>query len=150
MNTCPSAPNPGAEEWVPGLRHLASRWAVVGVAAGFSPGLILILFYALVAWRGIYWLCKARCADASSADLDQRVAGTSALFLILNVFIGSLLAGLVISQLHNIIMDPSAVLRLISRGVPRTASFFLTYLLALSAAQGIEVSLYFIFGTLMW
>ena len=56
---------------------------------------------------------------------DQRLG----LPQVIVVFVGSLLAGSLLSQVQQLYSNPSSVVRIIGTSAPETASFFCSYLL---------------------
>ncbi|KAF5189731.1 Csc1-like protein [Thalictrum thalictroides] len=118
----------GIEKVLPFLKPLIEKKAVKAVIQGFLPGIALKIF--LIILPTILMTMSKVEGHTSLSSLDRRSAGKYHLFVLVNVFLGSIVTGTAFQQLHTF-MNQSAtdIPKTIGVSIPMKATFFITYIM---------------------
>ena len=106
---------------------------------GFLPGLVLIIFFAILVKLIIIPLARAEGQHDMSV-VDRAVFNKYFLFLVFNIFLGSIFASGVFSVLTEIISRPDRIPSLLAYALPRQVTYFISYVMILSLS-GFALSL---------
>lgn len=83
------------------MENCCCRHVVKSFVQGFLPGIVLKIF--LILLPTVLLLMSKIEGLISLSSLEQRTAGKYHLFLLVNVFLGSIITGTAFQQLHNFI-----------------------------------------------
>ncbi|KAF6176708.1 hypothetical protein GIB67_005057 [Kingdonia uniflora] len=113
----------------PILTDILKRWKVVkSVIQGFLPGIALKIF--LILLPTILMTMSKIEGYTSLSLLERRSAGKYYLFILVNVFLGSIITGTAFQQLHNFIHQAAnEIPKTIGVSIPMKATFFITYIM---------------------
>lgn len=118
----------GIEKSVPFLKPVIDMGFIKSVLQGFLPGLALKLFLIFLPTI-LMMMSKFEGFEAISA-LERRSASRYYIFNFFNVFLGSVILGSALDQLHTFLnQSPSKIFELIGVAVPMKATFFITYIM---------------------
>ncbi|PWA43777.1 calcium-dependent channel, 7TM region, putative phosphate [Artemisia annua] len=118
----------GIQKVFPFLKPLIEMGSVKSVIQGFLPGIILKIFLILLPTI-IMTMSKIEGYTAYSA-LQTRSAGKYHLFLLVNVFLGSIIAGTALQQLKEFSnQSPTEIPQTVGVSIPMKATFFITYVM---------------------
>ncbi len=106
---------------------------------GFLPGLVLIIFFAILVELIITPLARAE-GNHDTNSVERSIFNKYYLFLLLNIFLGSIFASGVFSVLPQIISRPERIPALLAYTLPRQVTFFISYVMILSLS-GFAISL---------
>ncbi|KAL8029009.1 hypothetical protein ABFX02_14G200600 [Erythranthe guttata] len=110
------------------LRPLIRMKRVKSVVQGFLPGIALKMFTASLPTI-LVQMSKMEGHTCHSA-LDRRTAGKYHLFVLVNVFLGSIITGAAFDQLYAFLNEaPSSIPKTIGVAIPMKATFFITYIM---------------------
>ncbi|KAI3773097.1 hypothetical protein L6452_04296 [Arctium lappa] len=116
------------EKVVPFLKPLINKGSIKSVIQGFLPGIVLkifILFLPMI----VMAMSKIEGFVAIST-LEARSAAKFHLFLIVNVFFGSIIAGTALQQLKEFLnQKPADIPKIVGVSIPMKATFFMTYIM---------------------
>ncbi|KAI3800982.1 hypothetical protein L1987_29082 [Smallanthus sonchifolius] len=116
------------EKVLPFLKPLIDKGSAKSFIQGFLPGIVLKIFL-LVLPMILMEMSKMEGYVAVS-DLEARSAGKYHLFLLVNVFLGSIVAGTALQQLKQFLnKSASEIPRTVGVSVPMKATFFITYIM---------------------
>lgn len=104
---------------------------VKGLIEGFLPGLVIIIFFAILVSFIITPLAKAE-GQLSHLVVLRSVFNKYYLFLLFNVFLGSALASGILNVLPQVIANPTSTVALIAQSLPQQATYFIEYVMILS------------------
>ena len=104
---------------------------VTGFIQGFLPGLVIIIFFAILVNFIITPLARAE-GHTDNLCVLQSVYSKYYWFILFNIFLGSIFASGVISVISRIIADPSITLTLLAEALPKQANYFIGYVMILS------------------
>ena len=104
---------------------------ITGFIQGFLPGLVIIIFFAILVNFIITPLARAE-GHTNILYVLQSVYSKYFWFMLFNIFLGSIFASGVISVISRIIADPSITLTLLAEALPKQANYFISYILILS------------------
>ncbi|XP_010038117.2 LOW QUALITY PROTEIN: CSC1-like protein At4g02900 [Eucalyptus grandis] len=118
----------GIEKVVPFLKPLIERKGVKSLIQGFLPGIALKIF--LILLPTILMTMSKIEGFASLSSLETRSAGKYHLFVLVNVFLGSIITGTALQQL-NLFLDqaPTEIPKTVGVSIPMKATFFITYIM---------------------
>ncbi|GAB2273385.1 hypothetical protein Dimus_008182 [Dionaea muscipula] len=118
----------GLEKVAPFLRPVMELKFIKSLIQGFLPGLALKVFlYFLPAILMVMSKIEGHVAFSS---LERRTASKYYYFMLVNVFLGSIVAGTAFQQLHAFLhQSPSQIPRTIGISIPMKATFFITYIM---------------------
>ncbi|XP_071697671.1 CSC1-like protein At4g02900 [Rutidosis leptorrhynchoides] len=113
---------------LPFLKPLIYKDSVKSFIQGFLPGMVLKIFL-LVLPMILMEMSKIEGYVAVSA-LEARSAGKYHLFLLVNVFLGSIITGTALQQLQKFLnQSPSEIPKTVGVSIPMKATFFITYIM---------------------
>ncbi|KAJ0909974.1 putative calcium-dependent channel, 7TM region phosphate [Helianthus annuus] len=113
---------------LPFLKPLINKGSVKSFIQGFLPGIVLKIFL-LVLPMILMEMSKIEGYVAFSA-LEARSAGKYHLFLLVNVFFGSIITGTALQQLKEFLkQSPSQMPETVGVSIPMKATFFITYIM---------------------
>lgn len=108
--------------------------AVRGFIQGFLPGLVLVIFFAILVKLIITPLVRLE-KKWDLADVQYSVFHKYFLFLVVNVFLGSIFAAGVFAVLPQLITTPTIIVQLLATSLPKQGIFFTTYLMIYSLGK---------------
>ncbi|KAJ0979636.1 hypothetical protein J5N97_015110 [Dioscorea zingiberensis] len=112
----------------PFLKPLIKRKVVKSFIQGFLPGIALKIF--LILLPTILMTMSKVEGFTSLSKLERRSASKYYLFLLINVFLGSIIAGTAFQNLDSFIhQSASDIPRIIGVSIPMKATFFITYIM---------------------
>ncbi|XP_051118471.1 CSC1-like protein At4g02900 [Andrographis paniculata] len=118
----------GIEKVLPFLKPLIEAGKIKSIVQGFLPGIALKLF--LIILPTILMTMSKIEGHASFSSLDRRSAAKYHLFVLVNVFGGSIVTGAAFEQLHKFINQaPSKIPETLGVAIPMKATFFITYIM---------------------
>ncbi|KAL3849839.1 hypothetical protein ACJIZ3_011721 [Penstemon smallii] len=118
----------GIKKVFPFLKTLIEKESVNSIIQGFLPGIVLKIFLAFL--PTILMTMSKVEGHTSLSSLDRRSAGKYHLFLIVNVFFGSIITGAAFQQLQKFLnQSPSEIPRTVGDAIPMKATFFITYIM---------------------
>ncbi|KAK7242974.1 hypothetical protein RIF29_37756 [Crotalaria pallida] len=116
------------EKVLPFLEPIIEKPAVKSVIQGFLPGLALKIF--LIMLPKILMAMSKIEGFSSLSSLDRRSASKYYYFILVNVFLGSVVAGTAFQQLQQFIDKPSTEFtKTVGSTIPMKATFFITYIM---------------------
>jgi hypothetical protein len=119
---------------VPGLGTIARIPFVTQILKGILPSLVLKIFLALLP---PVLAAMARFAGAKSVSrVDLSVVANFFVFQVFAVFLYQTIGGSGISQLQQIIANPSVLVKMLGVSIPQQASFFMSFIAIGAAAAG--------------
>ncbi|EDQ93051.1 uncharacterized protein MONBRDRAFT_22418 [Monosiga brevicollis MX1] len=114
--------------WADGLDDVADASPLVqGMVQGVIPTLLLVIFMAVL--PGIMKFISRKEGIASKSEIGRSAMAKLFWFQILNVFLVSFIAGSILDIADNFSRDPRGVLKLLGGAIPRTGTFFTTYVM---------------------
>lgn len=118
----------GLEKVAPFLRPLIEWKVIKSFLQGFLPGLALKIFL-FVLPSVLMFMSKIEGHVALSV-LERRTAAKYYYFMLVNVFLGSIVAGTAFQQLHAFLhQSATQIPRNIGVSIPMKATFFITYIM---------------------
>ncbi|KAF8392481.1 hypothetical protein HHK36_022823 [Tetracentron sinense] len=101
---------------------------VKSVIQGFLPGIALKIF--LIILPTILMTMSKIEGFTSLSSLERRSAGKYHLFILINVFLGSIITGTAFQQLHSFInQSATEIPKTVGVSIPMKATFFITYIM---------------------
>ncbi|KAL8536451.1 hypothetical protein ACS0TY_011891 [Phlomoides rotata] len=118
----------GLEKVAPFLRPLIEWGFVKSFLQGFLPGLTLKLFLHFL--PAILMIMSKIEGHVALSVLERRTAAKYYYFMLVNVFLGSIVAGTAFQQLHAFLHESATQIpRNIGVSIPMKATFFITYIM---------------------
>ncbi|KAF3436331.1 hypothetical protein FNV43_RR23423 [Rhamnella rubrinervis] len=118
----------GIEKNLPFLRPVIEKEYIKSFIQGFLPGIALKIF--LIMLPTILMTMSKIEGFTSLSSLERRSAEKYHLFILVNVFLGSIITGTAFQQLHKFIHESSGQFtKTIGVSVPMKATFFITYIM---------------------
>ncbi|XP_027097205.1 CSC1-like protein At4g02900 [Coffea eugenioides] len=118
----------GIEKVLPFLKPLIEAKTVKSVIQGFLPGIALKIF--LILLPTILMTMSKIEGFTSLSSLDRRSAAKYHLFLLVNVFFGSIITGAAFEQLQSFLKQaPTEIPKTAGVAIPMKATFFITYIM---------------------
>ncbi|PKI70592.1 CSC1-like protein At4g02900 [Punica granatum] len=118
----------GIERVLPFLKGLIEMPTVKSVIQGFLPGIALKIF--LIILPSILMLMSKIEGYASLSSLERRSAAKYHLFVLVNVFLGSIITGTAFQQLKSFLNQaPTEIPKTVGVSIPMKATFFITYIM---------------------
>ncbi|KAJ6934976.1 calcium permeable stress-gated cation channel 1-like isoform X1 [Populus alba x Populus x berolinensis] len=118
----------GIEKRAPFLKSVIEIKFIKSVIQGFLPGIVLKLF--LIFLPTILMIMSKFEGFISLSSLERRSATRNYIFLVINVFLGSILTGAAFEQLNSFIkQSANEIPKTIGVAVPMKATFFITYIM---------------------
>ncbi|TQD98889.1 hypothetical protein C1H46_015532 [Malus baccata] len=118
----------GLERVAPFLRPVVELKFIKSFLQGFLPGLALKIFlYILPAVLMIMSKIEGHIAFST---LERKTSAKYYYFMLVNVFLGSIVTGTAFQQLHSFLhQSPTEIPRTIGVSIPTKATFFITYIM---------------------
>ncbi|KAG1368156.1 Calcium permeable stress-gated cation channel 1 [Cocos nucifera] len=118
----------GIEKAVPFLKPIIEVHIIKSFIQGFLPGIALKIF--LIFLPTILMLMSKFEGFISLSSLERRSASKYYLFILVNVFLGSIVAGTAFQQLHTFMhQSANEIPKTIGVSIPMKATFFITYIM---------------------
>ncbi|WCJ21495.1 ERD (early-responsive to dehydration stress) family protein [Euphorbia peplus] len=118
----------GIQKVFPFLKHLIQMKSIKSLVQGILPGLALKIF--LIILPTILMMMSKIEGHTSLSTLDRRSAAKYHLFLLSNVFIGSIITGTAMDQLKTFLSQSATEIpKTIGVSIPLRATFFMTYIM---------------------
>ncbi|MCD9643172.1 hypothetical protein HAX54_030391 [Datura stramonium] len=118
----------GIENKLPVLRPLIQMEVVKSFIQGVLPGIILKIFLILLPM--ILMAMSKIEGYTSLSSLDRRSATKYHFFILINVFLGSIITGAAFEQLQRFVEEPpSEIPKTVGVAIPLKATFFITYIM---------------------
>uniref|UniRef100_A0A0D9XMX9 CSC1/OSCA1-like 7TM region domain-containing protein n=1 Tax=Leersia perrieri TaxID=77586 RepID=A0A0D9XMX9_9ORYZ len=118
----------GIEKVAPFLRPVIEAKVVKYFLQGFLPGLALKIFLYIL--PTVLMIMSKVEGYVSLSSLERRTASKYYYFMLVNVFLGSIIAGTAFEQLYAFIhQPPTQIPRTIGVAIPMKATFFMTYIM---------------------
>ncbi|KAG4132775.1 hypothetical protein ERO13_D08G054800v2 [Gossypium hirsutum] len=118
----------GIQKVFPFLKPLIRIESVKSVIQGFLPGIVLKIFLAVLP-QILMTMSKIEGYPSISA-LDRKSAAKYHMFILVNVFLGSIITGSALQQLKTFIdLPPTEIPKTIGVYIPMKANFFITYIM---------------------
>ncbi|GFH18694.1 uncharacterized protein HaLaN_15542 [Haematococcus lacustris] len=112
---------------VPVLGTIVNLPVIKQVLEGIVPGLVLLIFLALLPSLLAFMCRLSGCVSNSAVDFG--VVERYFYFQVLTIFLGSIISGSLLSQLKLLQSNPGAIIRILGVGIPQTATFFINFIL---------------------
>ncbi|XP_047329121.1 CSC1-like protein At4g02900 [Impatiens glandulifera] len=110
----------------PFIRPLMEMSIIKSFIQGFLPGIALKIF--LIILPSILMTMSKIEGLTSLSNLERRSAGKYYFFILVNVFLGSVITGSALDQLQAFLnQSPSKIPKTLGVAIPRRANFFITY-----------------------
>ncbi|XP_020272404.1 CSC1-like protein At3g21620 isoform X2 [Asparagus officinalis] len=118
----------GIEKALPFLKKVLEVPVIKSFIQGFLPGIALKIF--LVFLPTILMLMSKFEGFISLSALERRAAGKYYIFILVNVFLGSIITGAAFEQLNTFIhQSATEIPRTVGTAIPMKATFFITYIM---------------------
>ncbi|GAV91039.1 DUF221 domain-containing protein/RSN1_TM domain-containing protein [Cephalotus follicularis] len=118
----------GIEKVLPFLKTLIEMPFIKSIIQGFLPGIALKIF--LILLPTILMTMSKIEGYTSLSSLERRSAGKYYLFILVNVFLGSIIAGTAFQQLNSFLhQSPTEIPKTVGVSIPMKATFFITYIM---------------------
>ncbi|KAL5225429.1 hypothetical protein ABZP36_012068 [Zizania latifolia] len=118
----------GIEKVAPFLRPVIEVKVVKYFLQGFLPGLALKIFLYIL--PTVLLIMSKVEGYVSLSSLERRAASKYYYFMLVNVFLGSIIAGTAFEQLYAFFhQPPTQIPRTIGVAIPMKATFFMTYIM---------------------
>ncbi|XP_059275565.1 CSC1-like protein At1g32090 [Lycium ferocissimum] len=118
----------GLEKVAPFLRPLIEWKVIKSFLQGFLPGLALKIFLFIL--PAILMFMSKIEGHVALSVLERRTAAKYYYFMLVNVFLGSIVAGTAFQQLHAFLHESATQIpRNIGVSIPMKATFFITYIM---------------------
>ncbi|KAG9447631.1 hypothetical protein H6P81_013759 [Aristolochia fimbriata] len=118
----------GIEKAVRFLRPVIEIKFIKSLIQGVLPGIALKIFLILLPM--ILMLMSKIEGFTAISILERRSAGKYYIFLLINVFLGSVITGAAFEQLNSFIkQSANQIPRIIGQAIPMKATFFITYIM---------------------
>ncbi|MCL7029770.1 hypothetical protein MKW94_010341 [Papaver nudicaule] len=118
----------GIEKVLPFLKPLIEKKVVKSIIQGFLPGIALKIF--LILLPTILMTMSKIEGHTSLSTLDRRSAAKYHLFVLVNVFLGSIITGTAFQQLDAFIhQSANDIPKTVGVSIPMKATFFITYIM---------------------
>ncbi|KAK3016233.1 hypothetical protein RJ639_006472 [Escallonia herrerae] len=116
------------EKVLPFLKPLIEIKVVKSFIQGFLPGIALKIFLILLPM--ILMTMSKIEGFTSLSSLDRRSAGKYHLFVLVNVFLGSIITGTALQQLKQFLdQSPTEIPKTVGVSIPSKATFFISYIM---------------------
>ncbi|CAN8237972.1 unnamed protein product [Cochlearia groenlandica] len=118
----------GIEKVAPFLKVIIEDKFIKSVIQGLLAGIVLKLF--LIYLPDILMIMSKFEGFTSISSLERRSASRYYIFNLINVFLGSVIAGAAFEQLNSFLnQSPNQIPRTIGVAIPMKATFFITYIM---------------------
>ncbi|XP_038893055.1 CSC1-like protein At1g32090 [Benincasa hispida] len=118
----------GLERVAPFLRPVIELKFIKSFLQGFLPGLALKIFLYIL--PSVLMVMSKIEGHVAVSSLERRAAAKYYYFMLVNVFLGSIVTGTAFEQLDSFIhQSPTQIPRTIGVSIPMKATFFITYIM---------------------
>ncbi|KAG5013644.1 hypothetical protein JHK86_025905 [Glycine max] len=118
----------GLERVAPFLRPVIELKFIKSFLQGFLPGLALKIFLYIL--PTVLMIMSKIEGYIALSTLERKTAGKYYYFMLVNVFLGSIVTGTAFQQLHAFLhQSPTQIPRTIGVSIPMKATFFMTYIM---------------------
>lgn len=118
----------GLEKVAPFLRPVIEYKFIKSFLQGFLPGLALKIF--LFALPGILMIMSKIEGHVAKSALERKTSEKYYYFMLVNVFLGSIITGTAFEQLHAFLhQSATQIPRNIGVSIPQKGTFFITYIM---------------------
>ncbi|XP_039001367.1 CSC1-like protein At1g32090 [Hibiscus syriacus] len=118
----------GLERVAPFLRPVIELGFIKSFLQGFLPGLALKIFLYIL--PAILMIMSKIEGHIAISTLERRASAKYYYFMLVNVFLGSIVTGTAFQQLHSFLhQSPTQIPRTIGVSIPMKATFFITYIM---------------------
>ncbi|KAK3037655.1 hypothetical protein RJ639_030432 [Escallonia herrerae] len=118
----------GLEKVAPFLRPVIELDFIKSFLQGFLPGLALKIFLFIL--PTVLMIMSKVEGHVALSVLERRAAAKYYYFMLVNVFLGSIVTGTAFQQLHAFLhQSPTQIPRTIGVSIPMKATFFITYIM---------------------
>ncbi|XP_028754713.1 CSC1-like protein At1g32090 [Neltuma alba] len=118
----------GLERVAPFLRPVIELKFIKSFLQGFLPGLALKIFLYIL--PTVLLIMSKIEGHIALSTLERRAAAKYYYFMLVNVFLGSIVTGTAFEQLHAFLhQSPTQIPRTIGVSIPMKATFFMTYIM---------------------
>ncbi|XP_010920040.3 CSC1-like protein At1g32090 [Elaeis guineensis] len=118
----------GLEKVAPFLRRVIEIKVIKSFLQGFLPGLALKIFLYIL--PTVLMIMSKVEGYLSISSLERRAAAKYYYFMLVNVFLGSIVTGTAFEQLYSFLhQSPTQIPRTIGVSIPMKATFFMTYIM---------------------
>ncbi|KAK1285301.1 hypothetical protein QJS10_CPB20g01179 [Acorus calamus] len=118
----------GLERVAPFLRPVIELKVIKSFLQGFLPGLALKIF--LYVLPTVLMIMSKVEGYLSLSSLERKTATKYYYFMLVNVFLGSIITGTAFEQLHSFLhKPPTEIPKIIGVSIPMKATFFMTYIM---------------------
>ncbi|XP_021279288.1 CSC1-like protein At1g32090 [Herrania umbratica] len=118
----------GLERVAPFLRPVIELKFIKSFLQGFLPGLALKIFLYIL--PTILMIMSKIEGHIALSTLERRASAKYYYFMLVNVFLGSIVTGTAFEQLHSFLhQSPTQIPRTIGVSIPMKATFFITYIM---------------------
>ncbi|KAK8998575.1 hypothetical protein V6N11_083962 [Hibiscus sabdariffa] len=118
----------GLERVAPFLRPVIELKFIKSFLQGFLPGLALKIFLYIL--PTILMIMSKIEGHIALSTLERRTSAKYYYFMLVNVFLGSIVTGTAFEQLHSFLhQSPTQIPRTIGVSIPMKATFFITYIM---------------------
>ncbi|XP_022738267.1 CSC1-like protein At1g32090 [Durio zibethinus] len=118
----------GLERVAPFLRPVIELKFIKSFLQGFLPGLALKIFLYIL--PTVLMIMSKIEGHIALSTLERRASAKYYYFMLVNVFLGSIVTGTAFEQLHSFLhQSPTQIPRTIGVSIPMKATFFITYIM---------------------
>ncbi|KAB2632143.1 CSC1-like protein [Pyrus ussuriensis x Pyrus communis] len=118
----------GLERVAPFLRPVVELKFIKSFLQGFLPGLALKIFLYIL--PAVLMIMSKIEGHIALSTLERKTSVKYYYFMLVNVFLGSIVTGTAFQQLHSFIhQSPTEIPRTIGVSIPTKATFFITYIM---------------------
>jgi hypothetical protein len=118
----------GLERVAPFLRPVIELKFIKSFLQGFLPGLALKIFLYIL--PTVLLIMSKIEGHIALSTLERRASAKYYYFMLVNVFLGSIVTGTAFEQLHSFLhQSPTQIPRTIGVSIPMKATFFITYIM---------------------
>lgn len=127
------------KKYLPFLKKIVDQPEIKTVLEAYLPQIALLVFMALLP-TFLMFLSKEEGIPSESHAV-RAASGKYFYFIVFNVFLGVTIGGTLYGSLKEIIKKPSQIITLLGSSLPKSATFFLTYVaLKFFVGYGLELS----------
>ncbi|KAL1205082.1 CSC1-like protein ERD4 [Cardamine amara subsp. amara] len=124
---------------IPFIKPVVKITVIKTILESYLPQIALIIFLAMLP-KFLFFLSKTEGIPSQSHAV-RATSGKYFYFSVLNVFIGVTLGGTLFDRLKQIEKKPNSIFGVLATSLPKSATFFLTYVaLKFFAGYGLELS----------
>uniref|UniRef100_A0A166D9Z7 CSC1/OSCA1-like 7TM region domain-containing protein n=1 Tax=Daucus carota subsp. sativus TaxID=79200 RepID=A0A166D9Z7_DAUCS len=118
----------GIEKVLPFLKPVIEAKIIKSFIQGFLPGIALKIF--LILLPTLLMIMSKIEGFASLSSLERRSASKYHKFILVNVFLGSIVAGTALQQIHEFLnQSATEIPKIVGVSIPMKATFFISYIM---------------------